>query len=250
MTPQAQPAPELAASAHAPRLREVQRHMDADRLRILLIEDNASDAELLAEALSSRTDDAFEIMHVERLDQAARAARDRSFEIALLDLGLAETHGLDTLVAARAQIPHVPIIVLTGMDDDDLGLRALQGLDEAGAEARRIIRVRIAANQDVVLFAIAPDGQVDGRALDARRIVQQPHARVSSTPKSSSSTLSRSLAAAGCSVVTWKDVIDSSVSGTVRGQAITATASRITCTSLASSPRAQPMPMRPVSAAP
>jgi C4-dicarboxylate-specific signal transduction histidine kinase len=130
MTPQAQSAREYAASVRAPRLREVQRRVDTERLRILLIEDNADDAELLAEALSSRPEDAFEITHVERLDQAARAARDHAFEIALLDLGLAETNGLDTLVAARRQIPHVPIIVLTGMDDDGLGLRALQ----AGAE--------------------------------------------------------------------------------------------------------------------
>jgi signal transduction histidine kinase len=155
--PQAQPATGFGIPARVPRLREVQRRTETERLRILLIEDNGADAELLAEALSSRTGDAFEITHVERLEQAARAVRERSFEIALLDLGLAETQGLDTLVAARAQLPQIPIIVLTGTDDDDLGLRALQ----AGAEDYLV------------------KGQVDTRLLvRAIRYAKERHAHI------------------------------------------------------------------------
>jgi signal transduction histidine kinase len=130
MRPQPQRFSDSAPPSRPRQLREVQRRTDVERFHVLLVEDNPSDAELLAEALSARTADEFEITHVERLEQAARAAREKSFEVLLLDLGLADTQGLETLVAARAQIPQVPIIVLTGTDDDELGVRALQ----AGAE--------------------------------------------------------------------------------------------------------------------
>jgi signal transduction histidine kinase len=157
MTPQAQPAPDFHQGTRKHALREVQRRANPDRLRILLVEDNASDAELLAEALSSRTGDAFEITHVESLEQAARKAHEGSFEIVLLDLGLAETQGLETLIAARTQVPHLPIIVLTGTDDDELGVRALQG----GAEDYLV------------------KGQVDTRLLvRAIRYAKERHAHI------------------------------------------------------------------------
>ena len=157
MTQQAQRSQDLASAPKTPRLRGVKKRLDSQRLRILLVEDNPSDAELLAEALSSRTGNAFEITHVERLADASRAAREGSFEIVLLDLGLAETQGLETLVAARAQIEQLPIIVLTGMDDDELGVRALQ----AGAEDYLV------------------KGQVDTRLLvRAIRYAKERHAHI------------------------------------------------------------------------
>jgi C4-dicarboxylate-specific signal transduction histidine kinase len=103
---------------------------DAGKLRLLLVEDNPTDAELLAEALEASAGNTIEITHVARVSEAARAASERSFEVLLLDLGLPESQGLDTLIAARARIPGLPIIVLTGTDDDELGVAALQ----AGAE--------------------------------------------------------------------------------------------------------------------
>jgi signal transduction histidine kinase len=138
--------------AYGPRTR-----VETERIRVLLVEDNASDADLLIEALSARTRNGFEITHVERVDEAGHAAREQPFEIVLLDLGLAETQGLDTLVAARVRIPNVPIIVLTGTDDDELGVRALQ----AGAEDYLV------------------KGQVDTRLLvRAIRYAKERHAHI------------------------------------------------------------------------
>ena len=45
----------------------------------------------------------------------------------LLDLGLPDSHGIDTLVVTRAQAPGVPIVVLTGFQDEALGDEALKG---------------------------------------------------------------------------------------------------------------------------
>lgn len=130
---------------------------ESETMEILIVEDNPSDAELLVEALGARTRHAFEIDHVARLDQARDRARERDFDVVLLDLGLEETEGLATLVAAREVLPEIPIIVLTGMDDDGLGLRALQ----AGAEDYLV------------------KGQVDTRLLvRAIRYARQRHAHL------------------------------------------------------------------------
>ena len=133
------------------------RDLQPQRMHLLLVEDNTSDAELLADALSARTNDAFDIVHVERVADAGVRAREQEFDVVLLDLGLAETNGLGTLAAARAQLPKVPIIVLTGTDDDDLGLHALQG----GAEDYLV------------------KGQVDTRSLvRAIRYAKERHAHL------------------------------------------------------------------------
>jgi signal transduction histidine kinase len=133
------------------------RGTEREKMEVLLVEDNASDAELLVEALGARTRHAFEIEHVERLEEAEGATHDRDYDVILLDLGLEETQGLATLVAARERLPDVPIIVLTGTDDDDLGLRALQ----EGAEDYLV------------------KGQVDTRLLvRAIRYAKQRHAHL------------------------------------------------------------------------
>ena len=52
--------------------------------------------------------------------------REGTHDAVLLDLGLPDSHGLDTLVKARTQAPRVPIVVLTGFDDEAAGAKAVQ----------------------------------------------------------------------------------------------------------------------------
>jgi diguanylate cyclase (GGDEF)-like protein/PAS domain S-box-containing protein len=112
-------------------------------IRVLLIEDSPADAQLIREALSHQAPRGFEIEHVDRLDAGlARLAR-RDVDVVLLDLTLPDSTGLDTLAAAAAAAGPVPILVFTGLDDDELARQAVS----AGA-------------QDYL-----PKGSVDGHSL-------------------------------------------------------------------------------------
>lgn len=95
-------------------------------IRILLVEDNPGDARLLRIALLEAPGGAPEMEHVDRLSAALERLESESFSALLLDLSLPDAHGLETVTRARQAAPDVPIIVLTGLDDQDVALRAVQ----------------------------------------------------------------------------------------------------------------------------
>ena len=88
-------------------------------LRILLVEDNGSDAGVTEELLR-RADSAYEVVHVARLSDAMVKLHEWSAAAVLLDLNLADSQGIDTIIALRSFTSDVPIIVLTGEDDKDI----------------------------------------------------------------------------------------------------------------------------------
>jgi len=103
---------------------------DPPRIRTLVVEDSPTDALLLREALTDLPHAEFAITHAERLQDALACLADAEFDVVLLDLGLPDSQGLDTLVRLRGQQSEVPVVVLTGLDDQAVGIRALQ----AGAQ--------------------------------------------------------------------------------------------------------------------
>lgn len=99
----------------------------SDRLnRILLVEDNPADARLLREALKEVANYQFELEHVERLSQALERLRSKDFDVVLLDLSLPDGQGLDNLAPVRDAAPGISILVLTGLDDEEIAVRALR----------------------------------------------------------------------------------------------------------------------------
>jgi signal transduction histidine kinase len=94
-------------------------------LRILLVEDNPGDARLLREFLRDGTLP-FELTHAERLTEARRALRERPVDVILLDLSLPDASGMETVRGMLAAADNVPILVLTGLDDQELAVRAVQ----------------------------------------------------------------------------------------------------------------------------
>ncbi|HVE81375.1 MAG TPA: ATP-binding protein [Myxococcales bacterium] len=95
----------------------------------LLIEDSPSDALLLQE-LVSRSRPPFKFVHVERLQQGLDLLQERSFDIVLLDLTLPDAKGIETVIRTHAARPAVPIVVLTGTDDEHTAIQAMH----AGAQ--------------------------------------------------------------------------------------------------------------------
>ena len=95
-------------------------------IKILLVEDNPGDARLLREILAEVTFTQFELAHVERLSEALKRLGEKRFDVILLDLSLPDSQGFDTFTQVQAQAPQVPIIVLSGLDDESLAVRAVR----------------------------------------------------------------------------------------------------------------------------
>lgn len=91
-------------------------------VNILLLEDNDVDAHHV-DVLLHRS--GFTIERVYRLADAVAALHARRFDVILSDLGLPDSTGLDTLNVLLAECGGVPVIVLSGRDDEALALRAV-----------------------------------------------------------------------------------------------------------------------------
>jgi PAS domain S-box-containing protein len=87
-------------------------------LKILLIEDNPGDARLIKEVLSEIHSATVEMVHASRLQEGLDKAAEQKFDVVLLDLSLPDASGLDTIRRAHQAVPSVPIIVLTGFNDE------------------------------------------------------------------------------------------------------------------------------------
>jgi len=101
--------------------------MNGQPLRILLVEDDLADARLLRETLTDTRSVLFEVTQVQRLSEALHLLAVERFDVVLLDLCLSDSHGLDTFATLRAQAPNVPIVVLTGLDNEAVAVEAVQG---------------------------------------------------------------------------------------------------------------------------
>lgn len=97
-----------------------------ERLRILLVEDNPGDADLIVELLPMDGPVTFAVESVARLSEALKCAGTDRFDIVILDLGLPDSNGLKTLQDMRRQAPGLPIVVLTGNNDVQTGLAAIR----------------------------------------------------------------------------------------------------------------------------
>ena len=99
--------------------------MNESALQVLLVEDNAGDARLLREMFSKEKAGSFELTHLLRMSEAVIHLAKGGVDIVLLDMGLPDEHGLDTVRRAHAVAPEVPVIVLTGLDDEALAAKAM-----------------------------------------------------------------------------------------------------------------------------
>ncbi len=100
--------------------------MSVTPFKILLIEDNPADARLLREMLVEIKDAPFELEWVDRLSAGLERLTKGDVDAILLDLSLPDSQGLDTFLQVQAQAPHVPITVLSGLDDAALALQAVR----------------------------------------------------------------------------------------------------------------------------
>ncbi len=93
---------------------------------VLLIEDNFGDARLLREMFNEQGSHDIELTHVECISDAEKYLAERAVGIVLLDLGLPDVQGLEAVRRAHAAAPHIPLVVLSGLDDESMAVQALQ----------------------------------------------------------------------------------------------------------------------------
>jgi len=100
------------------------------RIQVLLVEDNPGDARLVFELVNEVDPTGFHLTHVTRLSEAMSHLEENEHDIVLLDLSLPDAQGLRTVKDVLSQHPGLPIVVLSGMDDEAIAVQAVQ----AGAQ--------------------------------------------------------------------------------------------------------------------
>jgi diguanylate cyclase (GGDEF)-like protein/PAS domain S-box-containing protein len=93
---------------------------------LLMVEDNPGDARLLREMFEEQGLHKIELTHVGRMSEAEKHLAERAVDIIVLDLGLPDAQGLGAVRRAHAAAPHIPLVVLTGLDDESMAAQALQ----------------------------------------------------------------------------------------------------------------------------
>ncbi len=99
-------------------------------MKLLLVEDNPADARLISELLGEAPARGFELVHVSRLAAAVELVGRQTFDAVLLDLGLPDSQGLETLSRTQLAGNGLPIVVLTGRNDQQFAVEAAR----AGAQ--------------------------------------------------------------------------------------------------------------------
>ena len=95
-------------------------------MRVLLVEDSVADARFVRETLFETDRNGFDLVHVRRLSEALARLSSESFDAVLLDLGLPDARGLEALSPVRDAVPDVPVVVLSGLSDEDVAVEAVQ----------------------------------------------------------------------------------------------------------------------------
>ena len=97
----------------------------SEKLRILIVEDNPADADFILELLPETGPVSFQTESVSRLAEALTRLESKGIDLVLLDLGLPDSQGLPTIQTLRKAVPDIPVIVLSGTNDDALATTAV-----------------------------------------------------------------------------------------------------------------------------
>ena len=141
--------------------------------KILLVEDNPADARLAREILAEAHRYSFDVADASTLALALTLLSQREFDVVLLDLSLPDLLGIDSVKRIRAQNDAIPIVVLTGLDDEEAAVKALQqgvqeylvkGIESAPIMGRAIRYAIERKRNDLLLVQALQQAEVANRA--------------------------------------------------------------------------------------
>ena len=105
--------------------------MDDKIIKILYVEDDMDHAVLIRELLEEIKNVHYKLTHVQRFDEALLEIDNEDYDIVLLDLSLPDEQGVNTVARVCEQAPDIPVVVISGTDDETMAIKALQkGADE------------------------------------------------------------------------------------------------------------------------
>ena len=100
--------------------------MNQSKIKALLVEDNPGDARLIREMLiESNGADGIDLQHYDRLSEAINYLGTSSTDVVLLDLSLPDSQGLNTLASLHIATKQLPVVILTGLDDEITATKAV-----------------------------------------------------------------------------------------------------------------------------
>jgi len=100
--------------------------MVSDSSTVLLIEDNLGDIVSIRTMISELSNGVFELKFAESLDEALTILENENFDVILMDLGLPDSQGFRTFTQVHNKMPELPIIIITGLEDEDLSVSAVK----------------------------------------------------------------------------------------------------------------------------
>ena len=95
-------------------------------INVLVIEDNPGDARLVKEVLGEEGGGRFNLLFADRMSTGLEMLDRGEIDLVLLDLSLPDCQGLDALTLTHSKAPRIPIVLMTGRDDEDLSVRAMR----------------------------------------------------------------------------------------------------------------------------
>jgi len=96
-----------------------------EAIRVLLVEDNPADSLLIRSMLEESPKESFQFENAETLAQCFAVIEEESCDVILLDLTLPDSSGLETFSAVQSRVSDIPIIVLSGLDDEKMAIKAV-----------------------------------------------------------------------------------------------------------------------------
>lgn len=148
--------------------------MDKKEYNILLIDDNEDDVFIFQEKIREITTYSLKIQVKSNLTDALHELSSQQFDLVFTDLGLPDSKGLDTFVKLIKKHPFLPIVVLTGLNDDEVGMASIK----YGAQD---YIVKGAYNSDQILQTIRYSynrKKIENELLEAKEKAEQSEMRV------------------------------------------------------------------------
>ncbi len=94
--------------------------------RVLHIDDDLIERKIISRFLQMSEYYLFEVSSAVSLNEGMTILYRNQFDVVLLDMGLPDSYGIDTFLNIKSHFPHIPVIILTGQNEEDLGLSVIQ----------------------------------------------------------------------------------------------------------------------------
>lgn len=96
------------------------------QINILVVEDIPTDILLIKEYLNESLKQVFDVFEAETLQSAVKLINHYDFDAVLLDLNLPDSTGLDTMRKIVNIVPEIPVVILSGVNDEDIAIQAVR----------------------------------------------------------------------------------------------------------------------------